>query len=154
MKLYLVQHAKAVPKDVDPQRPLSDEGRRDIKKVAAFIGTLNLEVDFVWHSKKIRAAQTAEVLSKVILVRMEKIERDGLSPNDNVAAIRDELVASEYDVMIVGHMPFVSKLASLLLTSDESAGTVAFQQGGILSLEQSTEGQWQVNWMVIPAILT
>ena len=42
MKLYLVQHAKAVEKDVDSERPLSAEGRKDIEKVAAFLKGLSL----------------------------------------------------------------------------------------------------------------
>ena len=50
MKLYLVQHAKAASKDVDPQRSLTDEGRRDVKKIAALIRPLKLSVDVLWHS--------------------------------------------------------------------------------------------------------
>jgi len=55
MKLYLVQHAKASSKEVDPQRPLSDQVRRDIEKVAAFIKPSNLCVEHLWHSTKERA---------------------------------------------------------------------------------------------------
>jgi phosphohistidine phosphatase len=50
MKLYLVQHAKAASKDIDPTRSLTEEGLRDIQKVAAFIKTLNLSVYYLWHS--------------------------------------------------------------------------------------------------------
>ena len=153
MTLYLVQHAKAASKDVDPQRPLTDEGRRDVKKVAAFIKPLNRSVDFLWHSGKTRAAQTAEVLAEVVEVKKQAAARDGLAPNDDVVAMKEEIVASEHDIMIVGHMPFVSKLASLLLTGDESVGAVAFQQGSIVALEQHAEDQWHINWMVTPELL-
>lgn len=153
MKLYLVQHAKAASKDIDPERALTDEGRQDIQKVAAFIEVLNFEVDFLWHSGKTRAAQTAETLAEVVKVRTQITARDGLAPNNDVAAIRDELIFGEHDVMIVGHLPFLSKLASLLLTGNESTGTVAFQQGGIVAFDQSAEGQWQINWMVTPDLI-
>lgn len=153
MKLYLVQHAKAVSKDIDPDRPLTEEGHRDVQKVAAFIEALNLEIDFLWHSGKTRASQTAKALAEVVKGKAQITAHSGLAPNDDVTAIKDELISSGYDVMIVGHLPFLTKLASLLLAGYESAGTVAFQQGGILCLEQSAEGQWQVNWMVIPALL-
>ncbi|MFC1633698.1 phosphohistidine phosphatase SixA [Planctomycetota bacterium] len=153
MKLFLIQHAKAVSKDVDPHRSLTDEGRRDIQKVAAFIEARNLEVDFLWHSGKTHAAQTAEALAKVVKVRAQMTVRDGLLPNDDVASMKDEFVSGGNDVMIVGHLPFLSKLASLLLTGDESAGTVAFQNGSIVAFEYSAEGQWQINWMVIPELL-
>jgi len=154
MRLYLVQHAKAASKEVDSQRPLTDEGRRDVQKVAAFIKPLNLGVDFLWHSGKTRAAQTAEALAEVVEVRTETAPRDGLAPNDDVAAMKDELASGRHDVMIVGHLPFLSKLASLLLAGDETAGTVAFQQGGVVCLEQGAEDEWQINWMVIPELLT
>jgi phosphohistidine phosphatase len=153
MKLYLAQHAKASSKDVDPQRPLTDEGRQDVKKVAAFIKPLNVNVDFLWHSGKTRAAQTAEALAQVVEVKTQITAREGLAPNGDVATLKDELVSSGHDVMIVGHLPFLSKMAALLLAGNESAGTVAFQQGGMIYLEQSAEGQWHINWMVIPELL-
>ncbi len=153
MKLYLVQHAKAVSEDVNPERPLSDQGRRDIQRVAAFIKPLNLSVDYLWHSTKTRAIQTAEILAEVIKINKEKIERDGLAPNDDVTAINDELASAQQDTMIVSHLPFVGKLASLLLTGREFADTVAFRQGGIVALSSSKENQWQIEWMVIPELL-
>jgi phosphohistidine phosphatase len=154
MKLYLVQHAKAASKDVDPQRALTDEGRRDIEKIATFFKPLKLTVDVLWHSGKTRAAQTAETLAQVVKVKEGTIARDGLAPNDDVEVLKDDLDASDNDVMIVGHLPFLSKLASLLLADDESAGTVAFQQGVVVCLEQPAEGQWQIDWMIIPELLS
>jgi phosphohistidine phosphatase len=153
MKLYLIQHAKAVSEDENPERPLSEQGRRDIQKVADFIKSLNLSVDYLWHSTKTRAIQTAEVLADVVKVNKDKIERDGLAPNDDVTAIKDELVSAQQDTMIVSHLPFVSKLASLLLTGRESAGIVAFRQGGIVALNSSEPNHWQIEWMVTPELL-
>ena len=153
MKLYLVQHAKAASKDVDPQRPLSDQGRRDIQKVAAFIKPLNLSVDYLWHSTKERAIQTDEVLAEVVKINEAKIARDGLSPNDDVTALQDELVSAQNDIMIVSHLPFVSKLASLLLTDHEFAGTVAFTQGGIVALSSFEPNHWQIEWIVTPELI-
>ncbi len=154
MKLYLVQHAKAASKDIDPDRRLTEEGRRDVQKVATFIEALNLEVDSLWHSGKTRAVQTAEVLAEVVNVKTQMAAHDGLAPNDDFAAMKDELLSCGHDVMIVGHLPFLSKLASLLLTGNESTGTIAFQNGGIVAFEQSSEGRWQINWMIIPDLLT
>jgi len=153
MKLFLVQHARAASKEADPNRPLTEEGRRDIQKVAAFIKPLNLCVDHLWHSGKNRAAQTAEVLAQVVEVRTETVARAGLGPNDDVMAMRDEIASGGQDIMIVGHLPFVSNLASLLLAGYESADTVAFKQGGIVCLDCSAENLWQIDWMVTPELL-
>jgi phosphohistidine phosphatase len=153
MKLYLVQHAKAASKETDPQRPLTEEGRRDIQKVAAFIKSLNLSVDYLWHSGKKRAQQTAEILADVVEVKKEMAAHEGLSPNDNVTVSKDELISGRQDIMIVGHLPFLPKLASLLLTNSESSNTVAFKNGGIVCLNCSDDNQWQLDWMIIPELL-
>ncbi len=153
MKLYLVQHAQAESKEVDPQRPLTEQGRSDIRKVAAFIKPLNLKVENLWHSGKKRAVQTAEVLAEIVAVMKEMVARDGLAPNDDVKAIKKKLEAARRDTMLVGHLPFMDKLASLLLTGSESAGTIAFKQAGIVCLEYSDENRWQFNWMITPELL-
>ncbi len=153
MELYLVQHAKAASKQIDPQRPLTEEGHRDIQKVAAFIKPLNLCVDYLWHSGKKRAVQTADVLAEAVKVKEGTITREGLGPNDDVTALKDELASVEHSIMVVGHLPFMSKLASLLLSGCESANTVVFEQGGIVCLSRSEAKQWQIDWMVTPEIL-
>ena len=153
MKLYLVQHAKAASKQEEPERPLTEEGRRDVQRVAAFIKPLKLCVDYLWHSGKRRAEQTAGFLAEVVRINNEQTARDGLGPNDDVGVIRDELASTETDVMIVGHLPFLSKLASLLLAGSESADTVAFKQGGIVCLRRGEEEQWQIDWMMIPELI-
>jgi phosphohistidine phosphatase len=152
MKLYLVQHAKAASEQIDPQRPLTEEGRSEIQKVAAFIKPLNLCVDYLWHSGKKRAEQTAEILAEVIEVKMQTA-RSGLGPNDDVQALKDELVSATEDIMVVGHLPFLSKLASLLLAGSESANTVVFKNAGIVALARSEENRWQIEWIITPELL-
>lgn len=153
MKLYLIQHAKAASKEIDPERPLTNEGQRNIQKIASFIKPLNLRVDYLWHSGKKRAKQTAEVLAKVIRINKQKSARAGLGPNDDVTALKDELSTNRQDIMIVGHMPFLAKLASLLLAGLESADSVAFKNSGIVALAQNDENPWQIEWMIIPELL-
>jgi len=153
MRLYLVQHAKAASKETDPQRPLTEEGHRDIQKVAAFIKSLNLFVDYLWHSGKKRAVQTSEFLAEVVKINEAQIIHDGLGPNDDVTALKDELISARQDIMIVGHLPFLAKLASLLLTGHESSNTVAFKNAGIVCLDYSDDNQWQLRWMIVPALL-
>ena len=163
MKLYLVQHAKAASEQADPQRPLTEEGRREIKKIAEFVKPLNLCVDYLWHSGKKRAAQTAEILAEVVKVKKAETAREGLSPNDDVKVIREKIVSLQQDIMLVGHLPFLSKLASLLLTGDEPrpsergegelADTVAFKNAGIVCLKRSEDNQWQIDWVITPEIL-
>jgi len=154
MKLYLVQHAKAASEQQDPQRSLTEEGRLELQKVTEFIKPMNLSVDYLWHSEKKRAIQTAELLAEAIEIKKAKAMRERLGPSDDVAILKEELTAAADDIMIVGHLPFLSKLASLLLTGHESADTAAFKNAGIVALARSKENRWQIDWMVTPEILT
>jgi len=153
MKLYLVQHAKAALKEADPQRPLTEEGLRDIRKVAEFIKPLNLSVNYLWHSGKTRAQQTAEILADVVEVTKEMAAHEGLAPNDDVKVIKDEINSAKQNIMLVGHLPFLSKLTSLLLTNSEASNPVAFKNGGIVCLNYSDDNQCQLDWMIVPPLL-
>ncbi len=152
MKLYLVQHAKAASEQVDPQRPLTEEGRSDIQKVATFIKSSNLCVDYLWHSGKKRAEQTAKILAEAIKIKTLTIH-DGLGPNDDVKAFKDELISVNGDIMVVGHLPFLSKLASLVLAGAELANTVAFKNAGIVCIDRYDKNQWQIDWFVTPELI-
>jgi phosphohistidine phosphatase len=152
MKLYLVQHANAASKEIDPQRALTEEGIREIQKIAAFIRPLNLSVDYLWHSGKKRAQQTAEFLAEVITINKEHITHDDLAPNDDVKVVENQIMSMKQDVMIVGHLPFLSKLASLLLKGSETSETVTFRNAGIVCLNYTDDG-WYIDWIIIPQIL-
>lgn len=152
MKLYLVQHAKAASKELDPQRGLTEEGRGETERIAGFIKPLNLRVDYLWHSGKRRAEQTAEILVGVVEAKTVAVH-DGLGPNDDVKPFEDEIASADGDVMVVGHLPFLGKLASLLLTSLESANMIMFKNGGIVCLSYSDENQWQIDWAVTPELI-
>ena len=153
MRVYLVQHGEATSKDVNPERPLTDKGRRDVEVVAGLIKPLGLRVGAVLHSGKTRAAQTAEILGASVAADRGIVQKTDLAPNDPVGPVGEELAAAKEDVMIVGHLPFMSKLASTLLTGSESADVVAFRQGGIVCLERNEAGTWRVAWMVVPELL-
>ena len=153
MHLYLVQHGEAKSKEEDPDRGLTDKGVRDVEKVAIALKSLDLSMDSVWHSGKTRARQSAEIMHPSISSTCELIQRDGLSPNDPVEEIKQVIEAGGGDIMIVGHLPFLNKLASLLVTDDKNAEIIAFQNSGILCLECQESGQWSVSWMVVPDIL-
>lgn len=153
MRLYLVQHAKATAKEDAPERPLTQLGRQEATKIAGFLAPLALKVDQLWHSGKLRAEQTAEIYAGVLTVADGPAARDGLAPNDNVRMRRDELAVTSGDTMIVGHMPFVSRLATMLLTGYESPPVVSFVNAGIVCLERTDDGRWQLAWSITPNLL-
>jgi len=74
-------------------------------------------------------------------------------PNDDVTIIADELEAYDTDLMIVGHLPFLAYLTSLLVAGTQTANVAAFDAGAIACLNRRNRGQWQIEWMITPKIL-
>ena len=153
MKVYLVRHGEAVSSQFDPQRPLSEQGLADIRKVASFIKPLEISVEHIWHSGKLRAAQTAEILAVAVAVEKDCSEHKDLRPNDDVTIIADELEAYDTDLMLVGHLPFLAYLTSLLVAGNQTANVAAFDAGSIACLNRRNPGQWQIEWMITPELL-
>jgi len=148
MYLYLVQHGKPKEKEEDPERPLSVDGVTDVNRVASFIS--GMKPARIFHSGKLRAAQTAEIFGGQLDVVIEKV--DGLAPMDDPAAWAGRAREASEDTMLVGHLPHLGKLTSLLLCGDTEAGLVEFRQGCVLCLKKG-EGRFSVQWMVVPELL-
>jgi len=154
MTLYLVQHAQAKPKEEDSQRPLSDKGRADIRKVATFLGKRGtVQVNRTLHSGKLRARQTAEALAERLKATGSVSETDGLAPLDDPAVWAGRLAKLDEDLILVGHLPHMGKLAALLLTDDAEQPVIRFQMGGVVCLERDEEDIWSLRWMVVPELL-
>ena len=153
MKLYLVQHGEAVSKQEDPGRPLSEQGVQDVQAVAAFLGDAGIKVARVWHSGKRRAEQTAEILAKAVLSggRAEIIE--GISPNDPVGEFATDADVWDEDTLVAGHLPFMSRLVSLLMTGDADTRLVQYQPGSLVCLERVDAEQWVIAGMIRPDML-
>ncbi len=52
MALYLVQHGKSLPKDVDPDQGLSDEGITESKRIADVARGYQVKVTLIKQSGK------------------------------------------------------------------------------------------------------
>ena len=150
MKLYIVRHGMAASASVDPQRGLTQTGRAQVESVAKQLEALNLTVDCIRHSGKARAEQTAEILAEAITVKEGVIVHSGLGPNDHVGPIRDEIESAGQDIMIVGHLPFVAVLTSVLLTGSQSNWPINFNEATTVCLEKQPDDHWHDEWVIAP----
>ena len=153
MLLYLVQHSKAKSEEEDPDRPLSEEGLFDIERVAAYVSQFDFTVDTIFHSNKLRAKQTAEVLANHIKPSGGISEKDWLAPLDDPTVWAERLRGMAGCVMLTGHQPHLGKLASLLLCGDADKHIVAFRMAGIVCLGRDDSGLWSLQWMLIPDVI-
>jgi len=153
MKLYLVQHGEAVTKDVDPDRPLSEQGFHDVEKMALFLQQGGISVGRILHSGKRRAEQTAQVLAAAIMPEGQPESVEGIKPNDDVTAFGEKLADLHDDTLVVGHLPFMGRLVAWLITGNDEFGMVTYQPVSVVCLEQQRGKGWTLEWMVRPELL-
>ena len=153
MRLYLVQHGEALPKEVDSDRPLSDRGRHDIERLAGFLAKRDVRVAHAWHSGKTRARQTAEILAAAVAPGAEAGVLAGLAPNDPAADFAAKLADWREDAMVVGHLPFMARLVTRLVARSDGGTTVAYLPGSLVCLERDEDGAWAIAWMLRPELI-
>lgn len=148
MICYLVRHGDAKSELVDPRRPLSDLGKKQVEMVAAAARARGAEVAEVWHSDKLRAEQTAAILARVLGVSVTR-EVGGLAPNDDPAIAQAELESAPDRVMLVGHLPHLSRLFSLLVSGDPERQPIEMPAAAMVCLEREAQS-WKLGWMLDP----
>lgn len=152
MALYLVQHARALSAVEDPERGITDQGRAEVERIAGVAKGYGVRVGKILHSGKKRAVQTAEILARHLEPPSGMDRASGLCPQDDVMALAMAL-RSEDNWLIVSHMPFVSKLASYLVTGQLEPAIFRFQNGGIVCLEELAAPQgWIIKWALMPNV--
>jgi phosphohistidine phosphatase len=145
MRVYLVRHGEAKSEDVDPERHLTDAGAETVRRIASLaVENLDVRPARIVHSGKTRARQTAEIWAG--LLGTEAAEADGLSPNDDPAVWAERLHTETGDVMLVGHLPHLERLAGLLVTGDPDHAVAGFAAGGLAGLNRSAS-DWSVSFV-------
>lgn len=147
MSIYFVQHGKCVAKEVDPDRPLSDEGRKEVERVAARLHKAGTALGQICHSGKTRARQTAEIMAGQLGVDWI-IECAGMKPNDDAAEFAARL---EDNSMYVGHLPHLARLVSCLTADGEETEVVRFTNAGVVCVGRDDNG-WYVEWYLTPSL--
>jgi len=153
MNLYLVQHGAAKSEAEDPPRPLTEDGRRAVERLAEFLAARGARIDRVEHSDKLRARQTAEILAARLGPFRGSLEVAGLAPNDDVEPTRAQLMEETGSLMLVGHLPHLGRLVSRLLGLDADRPAVQFQMAGVVRLERDAAGAWVVRWVLPPELV-
>jgi phosphohistidine phosphatase len=151
MNLYLVRHADYVDGSENAKRPLSEKGWGDIRKVANFVANqLNINVDAIYHSGKLRAKQTAEVMGDHIEPSRGLIQGTDLKPMDDPSVWFKKLANLKRNIMLVSHLPILGKLAGLLICNDADREVVRFQTSEVVCLKRDDSGVWLINWVINP----
>ena len=151
MYLYILQHGEAVPKETHPDRPLSEQGMRDVRILALHMQNTGVQLGNVFHSGKLRAEQSAGLIVEKLSPHIQPVQTEGLNPNDDPAVIIEDIEQMDANILIASHMPFVSRLCSTLLTGTLDA-EFASVPGTLFCLEKADD-KWRLAYMLRPDFL-
>jgi phosphohistidine phosphatase len=152
MFVYLVQHAEA-DREAGSGKDLTEKGRVDIECVAHHLQRLKVQVEQIFHSGKTRAQSTAKVFAKHLNPPHGVSAAPGLAPLDDPKIWADRIAPMDEDILVVGHLPHLGRLAAILMTGDQEKQVINFQMGGAVRLRRMAADQWAVDWMVVPELI-
>jgi phosphohistidine phosphatase len=145
MMVHLVHHADAVGPDIDTQRPISARGRAAVAALALLARDAGVSPSVIWHSGKLRARQTAEAFLTTCAPFAAFSAARGLLPDDPPEWMAQALVGESADVMVVGHMPHLARLARQLAPEADE-----FPLHGIVSFDRAADGTHTERWRAAP----
>jgi phosphohistidine phosphatase len=153
--LYILRHGIAeemVSGGDDGARPLTSRGRIRIRAAARGMHAIDVRLDVLLTSPMKRAAETAAIVAEVYggrpVPRMVPALTQGTQPVETLRALRPFL--RDGDVMVVGHEPGLSGLASLLLIGSPDGASIALKKGGLIALELRERAPATLRFMVTP----
>ncbi len=151
MAIFLVQHGKSLSKNVDLECGLSGEGIQEVNVISSVAQNYTVPVDYIVHSGKKRARQTADIFAKALSPSQGVSEIEGIKPMDDVKAFAETLDRSK-NMMVVGHLPFMEKLVAWLVAGNEELCVFKFQNGGLVCLDSNREDGWYIKWALMPNV--
>ena len=156
MRLLIIRHAEAEEATADrddADRRLTSDGNKEMRKVAKGLREIAPRIDAIATSPLVRARETAEIVANVLDVD-RIVEQPALAPGGDKQELLDWLLeqAPEATVAVVGHEPYLSTLASLLVSGGEQA-LLSLKKGACCLIEferRPSVGAGVLAWLMQP----
>ena len=162
MRLVVIRHAIAEDRETfaatgrdDASRPLTDEGKRKMRRAARGLRHLLAEIETIVASPLTRAQETAEIVRDEY--GLERVETAAeLEPDRPIAAVVEALARYSGELIaIVGHEPQLSHLVTYLVSGVDRSG-LELKKGGACLLEfdgHPRAGAGELLWAARPSML-
>jgi phosphohistidine phosphatase len=136
LDLYILRHADAEDGAAsDFERELTDKGREQSRRVAAFMKQAGMKPELLLTSPFVRARQTAEIVARECDLREPVVEEEigaGFAP-DCVITTLSSYARENRCLMIVGHNPDLMHLGHWLLGMLDG-GSLHVRKAGLMQL--------------------
>jgi phosphohistidine phosphatase len=162
VRLLVIRHGPAGDREAwaaegrdDRLRPLTSDGKKELRQVAKGLSTLCPSIDLIATSPLVRAVQTAEVLAKQYGSESMSLEplAPGNVPDKVVHWLREQ--RSVGTIALVGHEPDLSTLVCYLLTAQRSS-FLGLKKSGACLLDPNDPpkaGSAALEWLLTPRVL-
>lgn len=148
MIILLCRHALAADRDDlrypdDALRPLVPKGKKVQARLSRRLARKGLVPAVIFSSPWKRAWQTAGILAEETGVgKKRRVTCPALATEPNLAQLAEAVGPrqSEEIIALVGHDPWISELASLLLTGSATRLPVDFPKSGVIGIEATAIG--------------
>jgi len=149
MELYLVRHGDVDPSvgDAGDGPPLTDAGLAQVRCCANFAARLGVQVSEIRHSEALRSMQTAQEFEQTLHCARRQVT--GIGPDDDINPLRREAAGLKHNVMVIGHLPYLNRIAGALLAQDESMPVVVFHPASLVRLDRREDARWSLQ-LVLP----
>jgi len=150
MRLYLMRHGQASNMaDTDHERPLTQKGRSRSESTARILANLEIAPDVIFASPRVRAQETAQIISEAINVPVTT--SDLVNFSFDIDSLEVLIGGMEYDaeVLFIGHNPSMSEVA------EELTGTsISLKTGAIACVDVDPDDleAGQLQWLVTSKI--
>jgi phosphohistidine phosphatase len=153
MQLYLMRHGQADTTTAGGEPELTAAGRatieRQAERFATWLEDEGVGLQAVFHSGKLRAAQTAEIMLTRAAPALTAQAHSGLKPNADPQALLAELPQWHGASLLVSHLPFIPALLRLLLGDAAPVGLDALPAGTLVAVE-GNDGHWRLTSLLSP----
>lgn len=150
MNIYIVQHGKAMPEDIDKARPLNNEGIDETDKMAYFIRkNIVIQVSTIYSSPKERAVQTAKIFDRYLAPANGIIEADWLLPDSDPAEFMKKMKDFDNDIMAISHKPLIPRVLSKFLCNKIEFDLLHVVYSSVTCISD-IDGKFKIEWCLRP----
>jgi phosphohistidine phosphatase len=160
MEIYILRHGIAEERSLggkDRERALTSKGRRKLESLGKHLYELGVSFDAILSSPYLRASETAEVIAACVKFKGEIQFTGNLLPESEPQALIHELKEQPpggKSILLVGHEPDLSTLASWLLTGGASLH-LELKKGGLCKIQVHSFhniGSATLEWLISPKL--
>ncbi len=154
LELHFLRHADAGdpmawPGD-DADRPLSKKGRGQAKRLGSLLSDLDVRVDAILTSPRLRSVDTARLVAKAVGVKAHVDDRLGIDfGEDTLASLVADLDENTRSVILVGHDPDFTNLVSWLV-----GASITMRKGALARVDLAdrtvSAGRGSLRWLLPP----